>query len=532
VLNEVVAARANATAVIDARSLPGRPISYRELQSDVDAAASAMLAFGVKHGSVVAALVSNRPEWLTVAFAAAKIGALFVPVNTWYKQSELRWALNHAEAVLLVSEKGFLKRDFSADLVSIGPGLPAATPGKIAVPELPDLRTLVHLGDAGHGGALGWESFLDAGRRQPPEELAAASAAVHPDDPAMVLYTSGSTAEPKGVVLAHRGLIENGHAIGARRRITQDDRIWLGSPLFYGLGATNSMPVWLTHGATMVLQGPFTAASALDVIEHERCTVFYGMSNMIRRMYEDPSYDRSRVATLRTGTAGISPAERRILIEEMGVTGATQSYGATELYGNALGGMPDDSLQCKLETAGKPLPGFECRIVDPQTREPLPRGAVGVLHVRGHTLREYFHNPVGTAAALSPDGFYDTGDLGAFDEDGYFRFHSRRTEMLKVGGINVSPVEVEQILLGHPSISEAAVVGVPDATSGDDAVVAVVTPIGPLSDVEVRDYVLDMAASFKAPKHVLIRPADWVPRTTSGKVAKVLLREKVLKEFP
>jgi fatty-acyl-CoA synthase len=522
VVDELATIRGDETAIIG----PQRSLTWRELRDEADDLARALLRAGVRHGDRVAGLLSNRPEWVVTCLATGRIGALFVPLNTWYKPAELAWTLRRTEASVLLSEAEFLKRDFAADLATLDPGIGTGKPGELHLAALPALRAVVYP-QPGRPGAFGWQEFIARGAEVDDADLATAATAVEPGDPLLLLYTSGSTAEPKGVVLAQGPLLTNGTGIGDRRGIEAADRIWLGSPLFYGLGAANCLPAWLTHGATLVLQGVFTAESALEVIERERCTVFYGMSNMIRAIHEHAAYAPDRVASLTKGAAGISVAERKILIEEMGVTGATASYGATELYGNCFGGNPDDPLTLKYETCGYPLPGFEFRVVDPRSLEELPSGGVGLLLVRGHVVDSYYGNPPETRSAFVGDGWYNTGDLGAFGEDGYFRYHSRMQEMIKVGGINVSPVEVEQILLRHPQIREASVVGVPDVASGE-AMIAVLAVGGELGEDEVRQYMRDTAASFKAPSRFLIHGSEWIPRTASGKVARQILREKVL----
>jgi fatty-acyl-CoA synthase len=504
-------------------------LTYRELRDRAEVLARALVALGVRRGDRVAGLISNRPEWIVLCIAAAKIGALYVPLNTWYRPDELRWTMRHTGAVVLIAEPTFLKRDYSADIAGIDPAITEGPPGGLRLENMTELRSLVYL-TGSYPGAFEWDEFLELGSTVSDKDFAAAKAVVEPTDPLFILYTSGSTAEPKGVVLNQGGILENGYGIGTRRGIEHTDRVWLGSPLFYGLGAANCLPACLTHGATLVLQGAFDAEGAIDLIERERCTVFYGMSNMIRMIYETPGFDRRRLASLTKGTAGISQAERRILIEEIGVTGATASYGATELYGNCFGGNPDDSLELKLETCGLPLPGFEFRIVDPVTQAVLPPGEVGLLQVRGYVIDTYYGNPEETASAITEDGFYNTGDLGAFGEDGYFRYSSRQKEMIKVGGINVSPVEIEQLLLRHPQIREASVVGVPDEAKGE-AMVAILAVTGELPADDVRAYMRDTAASYKTPGHILIRPVDWVPRTASGKVAKQVLKTKVIAEL-
>ncbi len=510
-----------------------RRLSYRQLDDLVEKVAASMNRAGVRHGDRVAALLGNRPEWVISYLAAARIGALFVPLNTWHKTSELRWAIAKCEPALVISETDFLGRDFTDDWKQLVPELldPLTTTGST---EFPSLKRVVLLSD-GNLDKGSWQTFVeegqgsDLGEDSEDSQLGQTDAALE-DDPALLLFTSGSTAEPKGVVLHHRGLVENGFNIGERRNLNSTDRVWLGSPLFYGFGSENCLMATLTHGATLYLQLKFSPSDAIDLVERERCTVYYGMSNMTRQIVEDPTFRPERVASLIKGAAGISPAERQILIERMGVSGANTSYGATEVYGNCLAGYPDDSLELKLTSSGAPLPGFEFRIVDPHSREILPQGQVGLLLVRGYTTPGYYRAPELTDAAFDRDGFYDTGDLGYFGPDGYFYYSSRLKEVMKIGGINVSPIELEQLLLQNPGVSSAAVLGVPDGDSGE-AIVAVVSTLHDMDAEDVRAYVRERAAKFKVPRHVLIKNADWIPRTASGKVAKPQLLAAVTEDL-
>ena len=249
---------------------------------------------------------------------------------------------------------------------------------------------------------------------------------------------------------------------------------------------------------------------------------------MIRSIYETPGFHRRRLESLTKGNAGIERAERRLLLVDMGVTHATASYGATELYGNCFGGNPDDSLERKLSSSGYPLPGFEAIVVDPDSGRTLRQGEIGLLKVKGYTANGYLNNPDETAKTFGQDGFYVTGDLGAFSADGYFNWHSRLKEMVKTGGINVSPAEIEHLILSHPAITEAYVVGIPDTAHGEVAV-AFVVALGKVTEEDVRTHVRSMAASFKAPARVIFRRAEQIQRTTSGKVAKQELRTEALR---
>jgi fatty-acyl-CoA synthase len=236
-------------------------------------------------------------------------------------------------------------------------------------------------------------------------------------------------------------------------------------------------------------------------------------------MLDHPDYSQRKIGSLKKGNAGTMAEYKRLTLVEMGISGAVPAYGLTETYGNATVGATDDPLDVKLATNGTPLPGMEMVIVHPETREPLPQGETGLVLIRGHTTAGYLNNPQETAKALLPDGFFDTGDLGSFDREGRFLFHSRLKEVLKSGGINVSPVEVEQLIASHPDVRDAFVVGVADAVKGD-RIVAFVDTTAPLSEQSVRDFVKERAASFKVPHHVLFRSEADLPRLASGKIAK------------
>jgi fatty-acyl-CoA synthase len=504
-------------------------IGYRELQQRARDAARSLLGLGVRRGDRVGVLLGNQPEWVVMCFAAAYVGATFVPLNTWYKRTELAWTVRHCELTVLIVASRFLNQNYSALLQELIPDLSKAEPGNLRCPDFPMLRVLGVLGER-LAGTLSWPEFLAQGARVSADSVSVAAAAVSAADHAFILYTSGSLAEPKGVLLNHGGVIGNAFAMGARRAIGKDDRVWLGSPLFYGLGATNALPVTLVHGATLVLQGNFEAGLAIQTIAATQATTFYGTGNMTRAILDHPDYARNKIGSLKKGNAGTTTDYKRMTIVEMGISQACPAYGLTESYGNATVGMFDDPLEAKLHTAGRLLPGFEMRIVDPLTGKPLSAGEVGLVLLRGHTTPGYFGNPDETSRALHADGFFDTGDLGLLDPDGRFVFHSRLKEVIKSGGINVSPIEVEQLLVQHPHVRDAHVVGVAHPARGE-LIVAFVDADRTLPERELRDFVKERAASFKVPHHVLFRTEQQLPRLASGKVAKYRLAEEARSEL-
>jgi fatty-acyl-CoA synthase len=516
-LAAVLAEKARAAPSHPAIFYQDRIIGYGELLERAEEAAKALLAFGVGAEDRVGVLMGNEPDFVVTAMAASMLGATLVPLNTWYKKDELAWTLRHAGVCVLVLARRFLKVDY------------AQVFDELQRETCPTLRAIVFTGEA-PSGRLAWEQFLREGEGVSQAALDAARAAVCPQSAAFVLYTSGSTAEPKGVLLNHDGVVANGFDLGQRRGINAEDRVWFGTPLFYALGATNALPATITAGASLVLQHHFEAGAAIELIERTRASVYYATGNISRAILDHADYAQRRIGSLKKGNAGLGAEYKRLSLVEMGITQAVPAYGLTETYGNATVGLPDDPLEVKLATDGAPLPGMEIVIVDPANRQPLPRGEIGLVLVRGHTTPGYLDNPAETARAIGADGFFDTGDLGRLDPEGRFIFHARLKDVIKSGGINVSPVEIEQLLSTHPDVRGAYVVGVHDARQGE-LIVAFVDAEPGVSEHALRQHVRSRAASFKAPHHVFFRSEDELPRLASGKVAKHRLQDEARREL-
>lgn len=502
----------------------GKVISYGELLDSSSRVARALVGSGIQPGDRVATMIGNSPEWIVMALAAAASGATLVPLNSWYKQAELAWTLRHCGVNMVVAVRHFLKSDNGALLSAIIPEIGQGMTGEVTSPAMPSLRSVVMMGQP-VPGVLGWEEFLKRG-----DAIGAPLPKVDPNGIAYILYTSGSTADPKGVMLRHVGVVENGFDLGQRRAIGPHDRVYIGTPLFYSLGAANALPAALTAGAAIVLMDAFEAGRAIDVIEEAGATVYYGTGNMSRAIIDHPDYKQSRIATLKKGNAGLGAEYKRLTLVEMGITGAVPAYGLTETYGNVAVGAFDDPLEVKLATDGRALPGMEILIVDPDSGQSVQQGSTGLILTRGHIAAGYLDNPVETAKAFRDDGFFDTGDLGFLDADGRLVFRSRLKEVIKSGGINISPIEVEQLLVNHPDVRDAFIVGVADAVRGE-LIIAFVDTINPLSEDSLKAFVKEKAASFKVPHHIFFRSEDRLPRLATGKIAKVKLAEEARLEL-
>jgi fatty-acyl-CoA synthase len=521
-LDEIAATRPQAEAV----AFRGERLTYAALRAQVDALAGALLALGVGRGERVAVLLPNRPEWLVTAFAAAKLGAVTVAVSTFSTPREIAWTLEHAQPRVLVTTESFRGRDYLGAVHDLCPELARSAPGALHSERLPALRAVITIDTRHHDGVARWADVLARGSGTGTAGVAAAAAAVSPQDVCFVLYTSGSTATPKGVMLAHGGVIANGFDIGERQHLTAADRLWLAVPLFWSFGSANALPAILTHGGTIVLQESFEPGEALALLDGERCSVYYGMANMARALLEHPDRPRRALAAMRTGLTIGLPEDVQMTIEAVNARELCNVYGATETYGNCAVTDAHDPLEVRLTTQGRPLPGMQVRVVDPATGRPLPAGEVGEFRVRGHLTPGYYRDPEQTRAAFDADGSFVTGDLGLVGEDGRLRFRGRLKELIKTGGANVAPLEVEAILLTHPAVKQAYVVGVTDRERGEVGVAAVELNQGAVATAEaLTAFCRERLASYKVPARIVFRTAEEFPRTATGKVQKPRLRE-------
>jgi len=493
----------------------------------VDEFAKALIAAGIKRGDRVALLVTNRTEWIVAAFGAAKIGAVVAAISTFSTPRELAWSLEHSGASMLITLESFRGRRFIDALRDACSELDTAAPGALRSERLPHLRTVVTVDQKPAAGIMSLPQFLAAGATVDAATLAAAQAAILPSDICYILYTSGSTAAPKGVTLAHGPVIANGFDIGERMHLQATDRLWLAVPLFWSFGSANALPAIMTHGGCVVLQESFEPGEALALIERERCSVYYGMANMARALREHPDHPGRRLGAMRTGLTIGPPEDIAMTIETLGAAELCNVYGSTETYGNCAVTDAHDPLPLRLHSQGEPLPGMTIRTVDPATRRPLPAGEIGELAVAGYVTPGYFGAPELGAEAFDADGYFLTGDLGSI-EDGRVLFRGRLKEMIKTGGINVSPLEVEQVLLQHPDTVQAYVVGVPDAAKGEIVGAAIELRAGSIADAAaIAAFCRERLASYKIPARLVFHSAAEFPRTPTGKIHKPSLRDEL-----
>jgi len=483
-------------------------LSYADFRARVRRLAASFHALGVRRGETVALLMGNQTEWLLIAFAVTALGGRLLSLNTWWRAREFEHALAHGEADYLVMVDRYIKHDYVAILGELGE----------LTERLPRLRRVICLGPGAAAGMTPYEDLLALGGEVPAGTIDETAAAVEPGDVAYLLYTSGSTALPKAVPLRHRGMIENMHGIGERMHLTERDRILIGVSMFWGLGCMNALFAIMTHGACIVLQHRFDAGEALEIIERERCTGTYAMANMVLAMHNHPDRVRRDLSSLRTGLTLPESVPQMI---ELGAREVVSAYGLTESYGNSTVSDGHDTIERRSTTAGRVLPGNELVVADPETHAPLPAGEVGEIKIRGHVIDAYYKDPDSTAKAFDGEGFLLTGDLGRLDEDGYLRFEGRLKEMVKTGGMNVAPAEVEQVLRAFPGVDQAIVVGLPDPVK--DEVLAAAIVLKPGAEATATDlgaHCRAQMAAYKVPARIAFLSSEQVPLTDTGKVSK------------
>jgi len=517
---------------------PDRRITYAEFHREAQRFAGGLLALGVRRDDKVALWLPNRPEWLFAQHGCALIGAVVVALNPRYKAHELRYILGQSDATTLICADHAGPVDYLETLGDVLPHLREAVPGELDAPDFPLLRRVIVHADDPYPGCLAWREVIDAGHAAGSlDALEAARAAVEPDDPFTILYTSGTTSFPKGAVISHRNCLPHGWWCGEVMRMTEADRVLHALPMSGTWGGVCVPLATLSHGAALVLMETFDAAIALRLMETERVSIWNGVDAMAVPMLAHPDLARRDRSHLRTGGfAATGGGERGLfeaVVERLGVPLLFQPYGMTEVNAMALvHGL--DEPPTSLALAGVwPADGLEARVVDPATGTDQPVDREGELWLRGRLVtRGYYRKPEETARAFTTDGWFKTGDLAVRDAAGRVIFRGRLREVLRISHFMVAPGEIEEYLQTHPKVLQAFVVGVPDARTNEAAVAYVIPrPGASVTEEEVIAHCRGRIASFKVPRHV--RVVDDVPRTPGphgDKVQKARLREMFLAE--
>ncbi|MHB1137002.1 MAG: AMP-binding protein [Coriobacteriia bacterium] len=502
--------------------------TYTQFDERVDQLAKGLLAIGITKGDHVGVWARNIPDWLTLCFATAKIGAVLVTVNPVYKAHELAYVIKQSDMKALAIIDQFRDVDYVEIVREIVPEASVQERGHLVSEEFPSLKNLIYMGPEKHRGFYSMPELLVLGDNTPDEPLRETTASLRADDVINMQYTSGTTGFPKGVMLTSRNIVNNGFYIGERQNLTGLDRVCLPVPYFHCFGIVLGVMAVLTHGATVVGVESFDPVLVLAAVEKERATALYGVPTMFIAELAHPMFDMFDLTSMRTGIMAGSPCPvetMRQVIDRMHASEMTICYGLTETSPVFTQTTVDDTLERKCETVGRAHDAVDVRVIDPETGEDCPPGVPGELCCRGYNvMKGYYKMPEATAAVIDSEGYLHSGDLGTIDEHGYYRITGRIKDMIIRGGENIYPREIEEFLYTMPGVEDAQVIGVPDAKYGE-VVGAFVrrSPGADITESDVQEFARARMARYKAPKYVFF--VDEFPLTASGKIQKYKLRE-------
>jgi fatty-acyl-CoA synthase len=509
-------------------------LTYREFGKVVDQVAKGLMALGVDKGEKVAVWATNVPYWVVLQFATAKIGAILLTVNTAYRMNEVAYVLEQSDSENLFLIDGFRDTDYVQTIYDLIPELKTRQRGFLKNARFPYLKRVFFLGQEKHRGMYSIPELLALSAMVSDEQYRARQASLDPQDVVNMQYTSGTTGFPKGVMLTHYNIGNNGFWIGEHQRLTHKDRICLPVPLFHCFGCVLGVLAAISHASTLVILESFDPVQVMIAVEQERCTALYGVPTMFIAVLEHKLFPKFDFSTLRTGIMAGSPCPIQVMrqvIEKMHAGEITICYGLTEGSPVITQTRTDDDIRRKTETVGRAMPGIEVRLAHPETNEPVPMGLPGELCCRGYNvMKGYYKMPEATAKAIDGEGWLHSGDMAVVDEDGYYAITGRYKDMIIRGGENIYPREIEEFLYKMPGVADVQVVGVPSHKYGEEVGAFISLKAGhEFTPEDVRDFCRGKISAYKVPKYVTF--VTSYPLTASGKVQKYRLREKATELF-
>jgi fatty-acyl-CoA synthase len=502
----------------------------------VNQTAKGFLKLGLKQGDHLALWSPNRWEWTITQFALAKIGVVLVSIDINCKIDQLEYFLRQSDSKSLVLAEGMKGSEYIDMIRQLCPEVKGAPPGKLNSKALPELQNIILLSGRTFGAMFQWKEILDMGKDVPDKMLAERQASCREDHIVTILYTSGTTGAPKGVMSTHFGIINTTLASANNQRITEKDRLCLSVPLSHMFGCVCVTLASVIKGAALVIPSEtFDPPKILEAIEKERCTAIYGSPSAFLALMGDPGYRASNVKSLRTGIMGGAQCPMEVMkkvVGEMGVKEIVIGYGQTESSSWMTMTRPDDDLELRVSTVGKPLPHVEAKIIDPISGKEVPTdgSAVGEICGMGFNMKGYYKMPSATANAIDSGGWLHTGDLGSMDGNGYVRTAGRLKEVINKGGEGIFPTEIEEVLFRHPKISNAQVFGVPDKKLGEEVAAWIKLEEGATAaEEEIRQYCKEKLPNSHLPRY--IKFVREFPTTPLGKVQKFKMREMATEEY-
>ncbi len=501
--------------------------TWRETLERSTRVAKALLALGVNKGDHVGILLGNCSQWIEIFFGCALIGAVTVPINTRFKKNELEYCLKQSNVKVLFFVERFLNIDFEAMLKELEPALEEVLPGQV-LPSL--LHCISTAGTSGLEGVMGLDDFMGLANSLAQSVFEAKSEMVTPHDVLLIQFTSGTTSFPKGVMLTHSNMLLNARAVASRMRVSSEDRYFSIRPYFHVAGSTLSILVSLNTGCCLLTLPKFDVKENLKVLFEEKCTLISGNDTIFLSLIGDESFDVKRLY-LTGGWAAVDPGVMQKIHDEMGIKTICNAYGQSEASPNVLFSSCDEPFELRKSGFATPLPGVQVRLADPLTDEAVCIHETGEIQVKGwNVMKGYYNMPKETAKAFTKDGWLKTGDLGEYDQEQRVRMVGRLKDIFRVGGENVAPSDVEEVLHAHPAVQQAQVVGVPDQRLGEVCAAFVIS--NGSQAVSVEDLVMwckERCANFKVPKYLaFVESFEHIGMTGSSKVQKNKLREHAI----
>ncbi len=508
--------------------------TYSEFRDDVDEFARSLLALGVKKGDHVAVWASNVPEWYISFWATVKIGAVLVTVNTAYKIHEVEYLLRQSDTHTLIFTKGAKDTDYGAIIAELCPELEKKKPeDKLHSSRLPFLRNCISVGFK-QKGCLTFKEALKYAYKVPKAEVYRIAASVNKNDVCNMQYTSGTTGFPKGVMLTHYNIVNNGKCIGDRMDLSTADRMMIQVPMFHCFGMVLAMTATMTHGGTILPLPYFSPKPALSCINNEHITAFHGVPTMFIAMLEHPDFKKTDFSYMRTGIMAGSPCPEKAMndvVNKMNMKEITIVYGQTEASPGCTMSSAEDPIDVRVTTVGRELPEIECKIVNPETGEECAVDETGEFVARGYNIMKgYYKMPDATKAAIDEDGWLHTGDLACKTIDGNYKITGRLKDMIIRGGENIYPKEIEEFLYTYDKVSDVQVIGIPDEQYGEEIMAVIVLKEGKTAtSEEIKEFVAKNMARHKVPRYVEF--TDSFPMNAAGKILKYKMREDAIKKL-
>lgn len=509
--------------------------TWKEFNEECETIARGFMALGLKKGDKISIWATNVPAWLLTFFGSAKMGGILVTVNTSYKLFEIDYQLKQSDSSALVLIDGYKGTSYIDIINQLCPQLAESEPGNLNTPALPKLKAVIYAGEEEcPAGMVSWNDLYTLAEKVPYDEYTVVRDSCSCQEVINFQYTSGTTGFPKGVMLTHYNILNNGMTIGDGMKFTHEDKLCICVPFFHCFGMVLALMACISHGTPFVPIDIYNPKKVMDALINEKCTAVHGVPTMFIAMLEHPDFEKYDFSHMRTGIMAGSPCPiktMRDVNEKMHMSEITIVFGQTESSPGCTMTSADDSLERRCTTVGRAFPGVECKIVDIKTGETLPHGEIGEFCARGYNIMKgYYKMPEATALAIDKDGWLHFGDLAVCDEEGYYKVTGRLKDMIIRGGENIYPKELEECLYHFDKVKDVQVIGVPSKKYGEEVCACVIVKDGvELTEEEVKEYYKQNVAFYKIPRYVWFM--HEFPMTASGKIQKVVLREQAVEKY-